>query len=254
MKRTTLILILLISLLNDAELKVNILEQINEEIFDEPILTSNLSALRTEASKAIKNLFGITFSFSQTVFDKEVVIHAGNPKITAKLSSSCSTKIQFGTNSGFFTIKNGVTVNQKGTKVSLSPTKISSTGKYLNVDFSKMTLTLSKKLQGAVKDGTVSFSFSPLESKISISFSKSLGNGKTSCDGTLTITIKPGNSPKPKPQLQPAFNPQAVQKATEVVATGGAIAIGAVVLFKILKGALGCAVGGPVGCLVGVAV
>ena len=116
-----------------------------------------------------------------------------------------------------------------------------------------MTLTLSKKLQGAVKDGTVSFSFSPLESKISISFSKSLGNGKTSCDGTLTISIKPGNSPKPKPQLQPAFNPQAVQKATEVVATGGAIAIGAVVLFKILKGALGCAVGGPVGCLVGVA-
>ena len=256
MKRTTLILILLISLLNDAELKVNILEQINEEIFDEPILTSNLSALRTEASKAIKNLFGISFSFSQTVFDKEVVIHPGNPKITAKLSSKCSTKVQFGKNTGFFTIKNGVTVDQKGTKVSLSQNKLISAGKYLNVDFSKMTLTLSKKLQGAVKDGTVSFSFSPLESIISISFTKSLGKGKTSCDGTLTITIKPGNNskPKPQPQLQPAFDPKAVQKATEVVATGGAIAIGAVVLFKILKGALGCAVGGPVGCLVGVAV
>jgi hypothetical protein len=64
MKRTTLILFLLISLLNDAKLKVNILGQINEEIFDEPILTSNLSALRIEASKSIKNLFGISFSFS----------------------------------------------------------------------------------------------------------------------------------------------------------------------------------------------
>lgn len=85
--RRTLILILLISLLNEAEFKVNLLSEINEEIFDEPILTENLSALRTEASKAIKNLFGITFSFSQTVFDKEVVIHPGNPKITAKLSS-----------------------------------------------------------------------------------------------------------------------------------------------------------------------
>jgi hypothetical protein len=254
MKRTTLILILLISLLNDAELKVNILGEINEEILDEPILTSNLQNLRTEASKAIKNLFGISLSFSKTVFDKEMIIYLGNPKITVKLSSSCSTKIQFGKNSGFFTIKNGVTVNQKGTKVSLSSNKIITAGKYLKVDFSKMTDTLSKKLQGAVNDGTVSFSFSPLESKISISFTKSLGNGETSCDGTLTITIKPGNYSKPQPQLQPAFDPEAVQKATVVVSTGGAIAIGAVVLFKLLKGALGCAVGGPVGCLVGVAV
>ncbi len=104
MKRGTLILILLISLLNDAQLKVNILGEIREEIFDEPILTSNLPNLRTEASKAIKNLFGISFSFSQTVFEKEVVIHPGNPTITAKLSSTCSTKVQFGKNKGFFTI------------------------------------------------------------------------------------------------------------------------------------------------------
>ena len=252
MKRTTLILFLLISLLNDAELKTNILEEIGEEIFDEPILTSNLPNLRTEASKAIKNLFGISFSFSKTVFEKEVLIHAGNPKITAKLSSSCSTKVQFGKNNGFFTIKNGVVVNQKGTKVSLSQSKISSVGKNLNVDFSKMTVTLTQKLKGAVKDGTVSFTFGPLESKIVISFTKNL-KGKTTCDGTLTITIRPGSKPRPKPQKAPAFNPQAVQKASEAVATGGAIAIGAVVLFKILGGVIGC-LGGPVGCLVGAAV
>ena len=262
MKRATLILILLISLLNDAELKVNILGQINEEIFDEPILTSNLSALRTEASKAIKNLFGITFSFSKTLFEKEVLIHAGNPKITAKLSSSCSAKVQFGNNKGFFKIENGVTVSQKNTKVTLSKNKLSYAGKYLGVDLSKMTATLSTKLQGAVKDGTVSFSFSPLECKITISFTKSLGKGKTSCDGTLTISIKPGNIPKTKPpqkqtqtqpQLNPAFNPQAVQQASQTVATGGAIAVGAVVLFKLLKGIVGC-VAGPVGCLVGFAI
>jgi len=105
MKRTTLILFFLISLLNDAELKTNILKEISEEIFEEPILTSNLPNLRTEASRAIQNLFGISFSFSKTVFEKEVLIHAGNPKITAKLSSSCSTKIQLGKNSGLFTIK-----------------------------------------------------------------------------------------------------------------------------------------------------
>lgn len=151
MKRTTLILFFLISLLNDAELKTNILKEISEEIFEEPILTSNLPNLRTEASRAIQNLFGISFSFSKTVFEKEVLIHAGNPKITAKLSSSCSTKIQLGKNSGLFTIKNGVTVGQKGTKVTLSKNKINYVGKTLNVDFSKMTLTLSKNYKEQLK-------------------------------------------------------------------------------------------------------
>ncbi len=249
MKRTTLILFFLISLLNDAELKTNILKEISEEIFEEPILTSNLPNLRTEASRAIQNLFGISFSFSKTVFEKEVLIHAGNPKITAKLSSSCSTKIQLGKNSGLFTIKNGVTVGQKGTKVTLSKNKINYVGKTLNVDFSKMTLTLSKKLQGAVKDGTVSFTFGLHESKIVISFTKQL-KGKTSCDGTLTITIRPGNNPKPKPQTSPAFNPQAVQKASETVANAGAIAIGAVVIFKLIGGLLGLPFG-PGGVILG---
>lgn len=252
MKRTALILVLLISLQNVAELKTNILEEVGEEIFEEPILTSNLPNLRTEASKAIKNLFGISFSFSKTVFEKEVVVHAGNPKITAKLSSSCSTKVQFGKSSGFFTIKNGAVVNQKGTKVSLSQSKVSTVGKHLSVDFSKMTLTLTNKLKGAVRDGTVSFTFGPLESKIVISFTKNL-KGKTSCDGTLTITIKPGSKPRPKPQPQRVFDPKAVQKASEIAVTGGAIAIGAVVLFKILGGAIGC-LAGPVGCLVGAAI
>jgi hypothetical protein len=71
MKRTTLILVLLISLLNDAELKTNILEEIGEEIFDEPILTSNLPNLRIEASKAIKNLFGISFPFQKQYLRKK---------------------------------------------------------------------------------------------------------------------------------------------------------------------------------------
>lgn len=59
MKRISLILIvLLFTIFNNAELKI-------EDV---------LSFLRTEASKAVQNLFGISFSFTGTLFEKEVII------------------------------------------------------------------------------------------------------------------------------------------------------------------------------------
>lgn len=245
MKRTGLILLLLLTIFNDAEFKQNILTQMEEE----PILTANLGALRNEASRAVQRLFGINFSFSTTVFDKEVVIHYGNPKITAKLSSSCSASFSLGRNGGSIKVKNGVTISQTGTKINLSKSTMNSIGKNLNIDFNKSTLTLTNKLKGAVVDGTVNFSFSLLgEAKIQLIFSS---KGNNSCDGSLTITIKPGSNPKPS--TQPAYNPQAIQQAASAVATGGAIAIGAVLLFKLVKGVAGFCVGGPVGALIGVA-
>ena len=243
--KSTLVLLLLLSILNDAEFKQNILTQIED--VEEPVLEANPSALKTEASKAIKNLFGISFSFSTKALEKEYLIHAGNPKITAKLSSSCSTTISMGSNSGSFTLKGGAVVSQKGTKVTLSKKSLNIVGKNLNLDFSKMTATLSKKLKGAVVDGTVSFSFSLTGAKIEITFNT---KGSTKCDGKLTINITPGSNPKPS--QKPAFNKEAIKTATKTVAAGGAIAVGAVLWFKLLKGVAGFAVGGPVGGLIGV--
>ena len=243
--KATLVLFLLLSILNDAELKQNILAQIDD--VEDPVLMANPTALKAGAEKAIKNLFGITYSFSTKLLDKEYVIHYGNPKITAKLSSSCSTSITIGSNSGSFTMKGGVVVSQKGTKVNLSQNTFSLVGKNLNFNFSTMTATLTKKLKGAIADGTVSFSFSLTGAKIEITINS---KGSTKCDGKLTITISPGVNPKPT--TQPAFNKQAIENATKAVAAGGAIAIGAVLLFKLVKGVAGFAVGGPVLGLVGV--
>ena len=104
-----------------------------------------------------------------------------------------------------------------------------------------MTATLTKKLKGATTDGTIKFSFSPNKVQIAVTVTKSKGKG--SCDGTITITIKPGVNPRPS--KQPAFNAQAIQKATQTVAAGGAIAVGAVILFKLVKGVAGFVTGGP---------
>jgi hypothetical protein len=213
----------------------------------EQVLLLNQITLKMEASKSIKNLFGITYSFSTNLMDREYVIHYGNPKITAKLSSSCSTSFSFGSKSGSYTIKRGAVVSERGTKVNLSQNSILFVGKNLNVNFSTMTATLTKKLKGSVYDGTVNFIFSATEAKIEIIYNS---KGTTQCDGKLTITIKPGVNPKPS--LQPAFNQQAIQNATNAVLTGGAIAIGAVLIFKLAKGVAGFMVGGPVLGLVGV--
>ena len=250
MKRTTLVLLLFLTIFNHAELKQNILTQIEEE----PILLANESALRKEAAQAVRNLFGFSFDFSKTLLEREVVIHSGNPIITAKLSTKCSTSISLGKNSGTMKVKNSAIISQSGTKLNLSSSSIASVNNNLKIDLQKASATLTGKLKTAVGDGIVNFTFSLTEAKFQFIFSKSQSN--TSCDGSLTITIKPGSNTyisQPKPATQPAVSTQAIQQAASTVATGGAIAVGAVLLYKLVKGVAGFFVGGPVGALIGVA-
>ena len=250
MKRTTLVLLLLNTIFNHAELKQNILTQIEEE----PILLANEGALRKEAAQAVRNLFGFSFDFSKTILEREVVIHSGNPTITAKLSTKCSTSISLGKNSGSIKVKNSAIISQSGTKLNLSSSSIASVNNNLKIDLQKASATLTAKLKGAVVDGTVNFTFSLTEAKFQFIFSKSQSN--TSCDGSLTITIKPVSNTyitQGKPVTQPQVSTQAIQQAASTVATGGAIAVGAVLLYKLVKGVAGFFVGGPVGALIGVA-
>lgn len=253
MRKSTFILILLLSIFNNVELKENILLKMKEEVAEEePILKTNLSILRNEASKVARNLFGISWDFSKTLFDQQIVIHLGNPTIYAKLTSKCN--LSKGSNDAFFQIKGGVVVNEQGTKVNLSQSSINYAGKFLNLNFNTMTATLTKKLKGATTDGTISFSFSGNQVQISVTITKTKSFSGLECDGTVTFIIKPGViRPKPGVTPAPAFNAQAIESAAKTVATGGIIAVGAVILFKLLKGVAGFVAGGPVGALIGVA-
>ena len=240
-KKTFFILLLLISLLNDVNLKKNLLSKIEESEEEEPILMSNISVLRSEASNIVKRLFGFSYSFSTVLFDREVVIYAGNPKITAKLSSSCEVTYS-GKNTGVIKIKGGTVVSQSGLETNLTNPIVSAVLKLIGFDIKNMALSLQQKFKTATSDGTVSFKISLTKIEISVTVNKS--KGSSSCDGTITFTISPGSS---------SVNQEAFEDALEKVAASGAVAIAVIILIKLAKGVAFGAVGGPVGFALGVA-
>ena len=240
-KKSFYILLLLISLLNDVNLKKNLLSNIKESVEEDPILMSNISVLRSEASNIVKRLFGFSYSFSTVLFDREVVIYAGNPKITAKLSSSCEVTYS-GKNTGVIKIKGGTVVSQSGLETNLTNPIVSAVLKLIGFDIKNMALSLQLKFKTATSDGTVSFKISLTKIEISVTVNKS--KGSTSCDGTITFTISPGSS---------SVNQEAFADVLEKVAASGAVAIAVIVLIKLAKGVAFGAVGGPVGFALGVA-
>ena len=242
-KKSIFILLLLISSFGNINLKKNLLSSIPEaeEEEEDPVLMSNLSVLRNEASNIVRKLFGFSYSFSAVAFDREVTIYSPNPKITAKLSSKCDVTFS-GKNTGIIKIKGGTVISQSGINSSVSNPIVSAVLKLIGFDIKKWTVNLEKKFKTATTDGTVSFKISLTKIEISVTVKKSKGN--SSCDGTITFTISPGN---PLPQQE------AIENALQKVAASGAIAIAVIVLFKLAKGVAFGAVGGPVGFALGVA-
>ena len=240
-KKSFFILILLFSLLIDVNLKRTFLKKIKDiEEEEEPILRANISTLRTEASKIVSKLFGFSYSFSTVVFDKEVTIYSGNPKITAKLSSSCSVTYS-GKNSGIIQIKGGTVVSESGVKTQITNSIVNGVLKLIGFDVNSMTANLTKKFRTATSDGTVTFSIGLTKIQISVTVKKS---GSATCDGTVTFTITPNGNP---------VKQEAIEEALTKVAECGALAIGVIILIKLAKGVAFGAVGGPVGFALGLA-
>ena len=240
-KKSFFILILLFSLIIDVNLKRNFLSQITEYEEEEPILKSNISTLRTEASKIVSKLFGFSYSFSAVGFEKEVTIYSGNPKITAKLSSSCSVTYS-GKNSGIIQIKGGTVVSESGVKTQITNSIVNGVLKLIGFDVNSMTASLTKKFRTATSDGTVTFNIGLTKIQISVTVKK---GGSASCDGTVTFTISPNGGNLVKQE--------AIENALAQVAGCGALAIAVIVLIKLAKGVAFGAVGGPVGFALGIA-
>ena len=242
--KISLIIILLLSILNDAGLKQNILSQIED--VEDPILTANSSTFKAESAKAIKNLLGISYNFDTKLFEKTYVLHS-NPRITVKLSSSCQSSITLKYTSGFYLIKGGAVANQVGTQIKLGRKSIDLIEKILNDNFSKMMDILTQKLKSAVVDGYIYFEFSLTGVKIEIIFNN---QGKTKCDGKLIIQILSGINSKLNIDSQTSSQKE-FDNIFQEIEHEGAIAVGTVILYKMFKDA-GLSYGGPIGKLIGV--
>ena len=110
--KVTLILFLFISILNNAEFKQNTLTQIED--LEDPILEARPRVLKSEASKAIKSLTGISIDFGTKEFNKDYVLIKNKQMIaTAKLSTSCTRGTKLRNFGGIVTIQEGKIIENK---------------------------------------------------------------------------------------------------------------------------------------------
>jgi len=260
MKNSIFILVLLLLSFNNVEL--------------------NLSDI---ASKIIKDLFNISFSFSVS-FEEEMIIRHTNPKIKVKLSASVNKSIN-NNNVGSIKLKSGIVIDEKGIDLNFD-----CEGNDFIIDFKKNIFSLTKKLKELIEDGiiNINFSFNRIEITIIIADSKN----NDSYEGTITIIIENeiptlNEIPKININFKELYNLlhklmhlieykteinyqkktinevaktsaiEVVRKTHEVVGTITenigtiSVAVGTVVLYKLVKTVPLLAVAGPAGGIIG---
>ena len=134
--------------------------------------------LKSIASQAAQELFGISFNFEYTFNEQEVVINKiGDFLYKAKLSETIYYDLQ-GPNSGKFTIKNGVILDSTGVK--FDP-KISFSSCGNNYELGNLQLT--RNLNQIIENGEISYNFLVNEVQIQIVIKSKI------CKGTLLFRI-----------------------------------------------------------------
>lgn len=189
-----------------------------DEPFDDTII-------RIESENIVNKLFDFSYSFKSVPLDEEITIYAGNPKITAKITSSCSIIFK-GNNSGFIKIQGSTVVSESGVKTTFTNPFIEKIKEIYNFNIKDLSINFEQKLKGVIVDGIVSFRISM--DKIEFAFNLEKTTDYSSCEGALIISIYPGIDP-PK---YPAYNPDIYNDVIVEAAKYGAIATGVFVLIK----------------------
>ena len=149
--------------------------------------------LKNEASNILNKLFGISFDFSLTLYEVEIIVSIV-PKITVTLSESCDVEIKEGNKYYYIEIENGLTIGDKGSL------DINFAFNYLDNIFN-LTEEFKQRFNGVINKGQIIFEFTGKALKISFVLSYSIDKlDKLTCDGTVAITIEP-----PKPALEPEY-------------------------------------------------
>ena len=184
--KATLILFLFISILNNAEFKQNKLTQIED--MEDPILSSSPRKLKSEASNALKYIFGISFDFGTKVYNEDyVLISNKNLKVTAKLSSSCIRSIKFGANSGVISIKEGKINADKFFEFINRDNLYTVVVKRFDLA-QKIIYNFFSKFKDVIPNGSLYFNFSLNLVEFEFIF---IPKGEKICDGKLIVRLIP---------------------------------------------------------------
>ena len=189
--------------------------------------------LKYEAEKIIKSFFGISYKISVVRFDEEYIISEGFPKITFKFKDTCDIDL-ISSESSYYQIEGGTVISQKGMETTFTNVLVKEILEKTGFDIEKMSLRLQRTLKDAISEGTVYFTIYLDKIEIGIIISQKI-NEKVTCEGTMIITIEPGNLPAPpNPAPAPILDNETLNYAIKEGLKCGALAAGCflIILFS----------------------
>ena len=145
--------------------------------------------LRLQASYILNQLFGISYDFSLTLYEQEIIV-SFFPKITVTLKESCDLEMREDGKFYYVEIENGLSLKGKGSL------NISFVYEFLDGIF-KFDNLFENNFKGIIKIGAMYIEFTSTELKIIFIFGFSRDN--YNCEGSITISIElPKYSPFPE--------------------------------------------------------
>lgn len=198
--------------------------------------------LRYEAEKIVKNFFGLSYKITVVNFEKDYLISAF-PKITLKFKDSCDYNLLDA--DGFFKIKGGTVISEKGMETTFTNEYVEALLKIIGFDIKKASIEVKNKLKSAIFDGVVYVKIYLDKIEIGFIINRDFMK-KTLCEGKIIITIEPGNipapapvpvpdpHPQPQPQPQPAFIID-LEKLKEFVQKGCGLGVIVVLIYQIIR-------------------
>ena len=171
-------------------------------------MTNPQIVLRYEAEKIVNNFFGLSYKITVVNFEEDYLISTF-PKITLKFKDSCDFNLLDA--DGFFKIKGGTVISEKGMETTFTNEYVEAILKLVGFDIKKVSTEVKNKLKNAILDGAVYVKVYLDKIEIGFIITRDF-NKKTICEGKIILTIEPGNMPPPAPVPVPVPVPQPAYK------------------------------------------
>ena len=201
----------------------------------------HLAFMSSEASRLSQQLFGIKYTYKNVLFEQEIPIYEGNPRITVKLSSSIITTVS-NKDKGYIQIQGGTIVKEGRFTTDISNSVNLNILDKIGFNVKDLSISLKNKFKTTISDGTVIVRCSNNKIEIGISFYKK--SNYFTYEGSIIFTISPNEPPQ---------NELAFEDSLRLVLGTGALVTAVLLIIKAAALAGGVLTANPVLILFGVA-